>query len=104
MEEAAILRYTPKAKGARLSELNFKINLYPFTTLPLLRSHLHPKFVIFDAGRKLSKYPAEEWEQLELSFMDTFNISLDTIGSLVTLYTAWTRELTPTQQNDPSFN
>lgn len=30
------------------------VHFYPFQTLPLLESHLHPQFVIFEAGRKLA--------------------------------------------------
>jgi hypothetical protein len=29
------------------------VHYYPFDTLQLLRSHLHPKYAIFEAGRKL---------------------------------------------------
>ena len=32
------------------------INLnYPYDDLPILKSHLHPRFAIFDAGRKLHR-------------------------------------------------
>jgi hypothetical protein len=30
----------------------FTLHLYPFQTLPPFRSHLHPKFAIFELGRK----------------------------------------------------
>jgi hypothetical protein len=31
------------------------IHRYPYSSLPLLECHVHPKFAIFDAGRKLKK-------------------------------------------------
>lgn len=33
----------------------FTIHTHPFTTLPPLESHVHPKFVILETGRKLKK-------------------------------------------------
>ncbi|KAF7759613.1 hypothetical protein Agabi119p4_11308 [Agaricus bisporus var. burnettii] len=33
----------------------FTLHFYPFDTLPSFRSHLHPKFAIFELGRKFTK-------------------------------------------------
>lgn len=41
------------------------IYLYPFNTLPLLNSHLHPKFAIFDAGTKMAKLIYQRSEFLD---------------------------------------
>ena len=59
---------------------------YPFDTLPKIQTHLHPKFVIFDAGKKWKK---AEGFSLEPQFKH-LETSLETIEGL---YDAWIRPL-----------
>ncbi|KAK7686103.1 hypothetical protein QCA50_010915 [Cerrena zonata] len=44
---------TVHPNGTAVLADNVTVHEHPFQTLPLLESHLHPKFVLFDAGRKL---------------------------------------------------
>ena len=52
MEDVVITRLDNIPNGKPSLE-HVHIHLYPFDTLPLLESHLHPKFIIFDTGNKL---------------------------------------------------
>lgn len=65
------------------------IHTHPFNTLPLLKSHLHPKYVIFDAGRKLGV----------LAKSDTHFVN----KTILAEYGAWKRELPDITQEDPSY-
>jgi hypothetical protein len=40
---------------SRLDDGVVTVHNYPYDTLPRLKSHLHPKFVIFNAGKKLER-------------------------------------------------
>ena len=70
-------------------------HFHPFNTLPLLRSHLQPRFVIFNARAKLAllKYEWVEWIAQHYPW----------ILRMLTLYNAWVRSLEKTQKGDPSF-
>lgn len=39
--------------GPAVQPTDVTVHLYPFQTLPLLESHVHPKFIIFEAGRRM---------------------------------------------------
>jgi hypothetical protein len=70
---------------------------YPFDTLPLIESHLHPKFAIFAAGMHLVNLdPASDLHQ---------NIWKDNPGFsiIVGLYRAWTQKVADRQKQDPSY-
>ena len=79
-----------------ISTDHFSIHLYPFKTLPLLKSHIHPKFDIFNAGAKL----------IDLTAVDVSKLVEDIPGlsSIITLQDAWTRKLAENELNDPTFN
>ena len=51
MEETAIYRQNTVDKPTKPTD--WTVHCHPFSTLPLLESHLHPKFVIYETGRKL---------------------------------------------------
>ncbi|KAK7678590.1 hypothetical protein QCA50_018462 [Cerrena zonata] len=75
------------APGTAASPNMFTIHTHPFTTLPPLESHVHPKFVILEAGRKLKKlfksshkgYPPIDLGRLthSLDTLTTFNNDLE---------------------------
>ena len=50
----------------------------PFNTLPLLESHIHPKFVIYDAGFKLMG--------LKLNFVENISQQFSSLTSIIHLY------------------
>ena len=79
-----------------LSTGHFSFHLYPFKTLPLLKSHIHPKFVIFNAGAKLADLATADISKLVENFPG--------LSSVITIYDAWIRKLGQNQLNDPSFN
>lgn len=109
-KEYVITRKEPKdakmesssdAKDANMEsspDSDYRIHRYPFKTLPLLESHLHPKFVIFEGGRKLESL------SLVLKGQETFN-DFPTLTALTELYNAW--KASPTaeeQEQDSSYN
>jgi len=71
---------------------------YPFDTLPLLESHLQPKFVIFDAGQKLAESEQNEIQNL----VDVFP-SLQ-FSSIMALYSAWIRPPPAKAKEDLTYN
>lgn len=68
---------------------------HPFETLPLLKSHLHPKFVIFDAGRKLASLEGAAFHKLTADF--------PILNVVLSLYKGWIRKLPQSHVNDPSY-
>ena len=64
------------------------LHKHPYSTLPLLESHLHPKFAIYDAGRKLYRSA----EALDFSF-----------GTIQTLYGVWTKFPPEKSKKDSSY-
>jgi hypothetical protein len=72
---------------------DFVAHLYPFSSLPLLRSHLHPKFAIVYAGRILATTASTHMPQLTIDY--------PSLSHIVTLYSAWTRD--PPPEADPLF-
>lgn len=97
MESIAIHRQnTVPAPDTPLSTNDFKTHTYPFTTLPLMTSHLHPKFAILEAGRKL--------ETLETNNVAELIGSYPSLGDVVVLYGAWTRAVPGNAMADRTYN
>jgi hypothetical protein len=69
---------------------------YPFKTLPIIKSHLHPKFAIVNAGRKIQKLGTTMVKDFRRVLLD-FPI----LRVVMDVYTAWVR---PADLNDKSFN
>lgn len=69
---------------------------YPFKTLPIIKSHLHPKFAIVNA--------AEKMQELAKNENDFRRVLLDfpILRVVMDVYTAWVRF--PADLNDKSFN
>ena len=65
---------------------------YPYNTLPLLKSHLHPQFVIFNAGSKLSKLMGGKSTLNELQKVSENHPDVD-LNTVIMLYDAWTRPI-----------
>lgn len=65
---------------------NFSIHSYPFDTLPLLESHLQPKFVIYNAGEKLAVLGHRLYDKL----IDSFPGLSSSFSLILSLYAAWT--------------
>ena len=75
---------------------HLSIHLHPFKTLPLFKSHIHPKFVIFNAGAKLVDLATADVSKLVKDFPG--------LSSIITLYNAWIRKLADNELNDLLFN
>ena len=66
---------------------------YPFKTFPIIKSHLHPKFAIVNAGEKLLKLGDTDGPKIFLDFPG--------LQAVIHIYVAWTR---PANLSDKSFN
>ena len=103
MKNVVITRLDVPANREELSDDEFHHYRYPFDTLPLLESHLHPKFVIFDAGQKISNL-AKDSVEFEKFCHDFPALQ---ISSILDLYTSWTRQPGPAEwerrNQDPSY-
>ena len=73
-------------------------HFYLHNTLPLLESHLDPKFVIFNAGEKLQQFSSDDLEALHLPATSSC------LSFLVALHSAWMAKLSEKRWNDPLFN
>lgn len=82
-----------------LSDDHISVHFHPFRTLPLLESHVHPKFAIINAGEKLRNSSPDDIQKLIHNFPE---ISAG-LTKVVTLYNAWTAKLEHREQEDPSF-
>jgi hypothetical protein len=74
---------------------------YPYTSFPQLKSHLHPKFAIFDAGSKLQKLFNEDSDSnpvYEKALEDYPSLS-----KIRSLYLAWIQPLPKKALEDKTF-
>lgn len=78
-----------------MSITDFTTHVYPFNTLPLLMSHLHPKYAIFEAGRKLANLSTTCAQQLVRDY--------PSLGLAMTLHDAWTRRPPSSAERDSSY-
>jgi hypothetical protein len=92
MKTQWIFRLKPGA-AAPPNITDFDLHTYPFDSIPLIESHLHPNFVIFDAGEKLRNLEPENYNTLS----QTFPALKNCFQNLEQLYQAWTRPLSPKQ-------
>ena len=70
---------------------------YPFDTLPLLESHIHQKFAIFNAGHKMHLL------QLQVQKVVNESIFSPRLGFVLHLYEASIRTLPPNSKTDQSY-
>lgn len=75
------------------------VHYYPYHTLPLLESHLHPKFAIFNAGSKLKKLETPE----SFSKLETLFDKYPGLEKTLRLYDAWIRPLPASALKDESY-
>jgi len=69
---------------------------YPFKTLPIIKSHLHPKFAIVNAGQKIQKLGTTNGKIFGRVVTD-----YPILGDVMRVYTAWLR---PADLDDKSFH
>jgi hypothetical protein len=72
------------------------VHRYPFDTLPIIKSHLHPKFAIVNSGDKMHRLQKLDGKVFAKALGDFPSLRL-----LKDVYTAWTGWV---DVNDPSFN
>lgn len=93
MDEIALHRQADPS-GRRPTSNDFATYVYPFSNLPLLRSHIHPKYVILEMGRKLKvSYPTLN------SLVESYPI----LTRILNIYTAWVTKLPSHAFQDKSF-
>lgn len=112
MKDIAITRRDDVSENIQAS--NVTIHLHPFRTLPGLNSHLHPKFVLLEAGRKLGNLSnlvksLRSTSQAAARGVETLLVDLRTqwpiIESIEHIYEAWVRPRNlPQMLANPSFN
>lgn len=76
--------------------LTWTRHVSPYKSLPKLNSHLHLKYVIYDAGQKLSLKPFT----LHTKLLDEFPI----FEKIEKLHHAWTRSIPKTAAKDKTYN
>jgi len=95
MEDLAITRQNEIPPGTQLSSDDVILHLSPFQTLPLLKSHLHPKFAIVEAGRKLTTEASGYLFQLTRNY--------PSLSYVVILYYAWLRDAQAGAEQDETY-
>ncbi|KAF8627969.1 hypothetical protein AX17_006079 [Amanita inopinata Kibby_2008] len=82
--------------GTSLTPNDFSTYMYPFDGFPLLTSHLHPRFVILEAGRRLNL--------LDAAVLLLFVTRHPILTQILQIYSAWTRDRPATAMDDKSYN
>ncbi|KAF8637443.1 hypothetical protein AX17_002808 [Amanita inopinata Kibby_2008] len=96
MRGVAIHRQNPiPTPGTPPKPEHFAIYTHPFENLPLLESHLHPKFAILEAGRKLDLLDAD----VLVSFLEGHLI----LKKVNQIYKAWTRQRPEDANKDKTY-
>ena len=105
MEELLIIRRDIiPTDGTPISLSHFSNHIFPFNTLPLLETHLHPKFVIFDAGRKLAGLNLQNFSSLQkLVELNVFPNLPNQLSTIADLYRAWILQPPAEAQEDPAY-
>ncbi len=94
MEDNVITRQDdPQTTGQKKSVTTHH---YPFKTLPIIKSHLHPKFAIVNAGQKIQKLGTTNGKNY-LRMITDYPI----LGDVMRVYTAW---LLAADLDDKNFN
>lgn len=86
-------RKTTSNDDAPLTAMDFTFYAYPYDRLPLIVSHVHPRYVIHNAGQKISRNCRTYLEEYP-------SLALDILGVKDT-YEAWT---SAPKYNDPFFS
>ncbi|GJJ11573.1 hypothetical protein Clacol_005808 [Clathrus columnatus] len=82
--------------GVAITREDVTTHVYPFDTLPILKSHLSPKFVILEAGRKLSLLNTAS----NLEITTRYPILL----KVTQIVQAWTSPRPSDAMNNPSYH
>ncbi|KAF8635004.1 hypothetical protein AX17_004050 [Amanita inopinata Kibby_2008] len=82
--------------GTPLTPNDFSTYMYPFDGFPLLTSHLHPRFVILEAGRRLNL--------LDAAVLLLFVTRHPILTQVSQIFSAWTCHRPATAMDDKSYN
>ncbi|PPR07172.1 hypothetical protein CVT24_010725 [Panaeolus cyanescens] len=74
---------------------------FPFTDLPKIRSHLHPKFVILSLGYQLLRTKHIPASALDQPHLAQYDVDFTAVTSLAD---RWLQKLTDKEKSDPEFN
>lgn len=77
---------------------SFTTHIYPFPNFPLIRTHIHPKFAILEAGRQLLSMITSERQSFH-RVTSTYPITEDVLD----IYTAWTRDRPVEAEDDEGY-
>ena len=88
--------------GANILHLRYglpcSVHEYPYRTLPQLESHIHPKFVIYNAGEKIHRL----WDE-DVDASEAFNKDYPDAKMALDLYTAWIKKTPKHSLKDKSY-
>ncbi|KAG5652685.1 hypothetical protein H0H81_004122 [Sphagnurus paluster] len=78
--------------GPELDHTKLEHHTYPFTTLPVIKSHVHPRFIIFHIGHSFHAYgnlepPKEGFQEPEIAFRT--KEQQDLFAMITDIYTSW---------------
>ncbi|KAL0957225.1 hypothetical protein HGRIS_001039 [Hohenbuehelia grisea] len=98
MEPVSITRQIriPTVIGPPLRPTDFIVHVFPFDDIPVLKSHIHPKFAIFQLGRQISGLAADK----KASLLNANPI----LCSVLDLHKAWSESLPAGADEDSEFN
>ena len=89
---------TLQAPICRFSDVNSRdheTHFPPFPNLGPLTSHVHPHFVVFNTGKKLSSTWLQHFSKMILTLSQIVPRSGDALAMVIGLYTAWTELQVP---------
>jgi hypothetical protein len=93
MEKVAFMRQNEDPET--LSTNNFTVHVYPFNTLPVLVSHIHPKFVILATAQAVANQEEDATQALVQRF--------PTLGTILRLSLAWMHLIPERAKEDQSY-
>ncbi|KDQ24843.1 hypothetical protein PLEOSDRAFT_161125 [Pleurotus ostreatus PC15] len=96
MEVVPIIRLRMPTPGNSLGPSDTVTHYFPFDTMPILTSHIHPKFAIFELGRQISAFPID----VKIKLINTTPI----LCSILDIFRAWSESPPAGFLADTAFN
>ncbi|KAF7424617.1 hypothetical protein PC9H_009925 [Pleurotus ostreatus] len=96
MELVPIIRLRMPTPGNSLGPSDTVTHYFPFDTMPILTSHIHPKFAIFELGRQIAAFPMD----VKIKLINTTPI----LCSILDIFRAWSESPPAGFLADTAFN
>ena len=98
-EEQIVITCQNVAAAGNESNVDVSIHTYPYHTIPLLKSHLHPKFVIFNGGCKLTGLEAHGAGALYTRIINEF----PSLEKVMSVYDSWRAKVPEVVLKDETY-